>query len=190
MSSGITRGRAGVAMLAGVVAVGAGCQSPSHETGELYGVSEQFDGHVAQHMPLVFAKEQGEPWVVLTLCRKTTDTSRPEMASYNIHVTILSNKAMYDLQDERLEFIADDVRISLARVGMVESVPEEQAANYPISVQDLRTFAAADEVMVRINTADVRMERDLDPTHLAAMDEFYLVCVEQAPAPRHAGVND
>ncbi len=46
-------------MLAGVVAVGAGCQSPSHETGELYGVSEQFDGHVAQHMPLVFAKGAG-----------------------------------------------------------------------------------------------------------------------------------
>ena len=88
------------------------------------------------------------------------------------------------------EFIADDVRISLARVGVVESVPRQQAANYPISVQDLRTFAAADEVMVRINTADVRMERDLDPTHIAALDEFYLVCVEQASAPRHAGVND
>ncbi len=177
-------------MLAGVVAVGAGCQSPSHETGELYGVSEQFDGHVGRHMPLVFEKEPGEPWVVLTLCRKTTDASRPEMASYNIHVTILSDKATYDLGDKRLEFIADGVRISLASGGMVESVPREQAANYPISVQDLRTLAAAADVMLRINTADVRMERDLDPTHLAAMDEFYLVCVEQASAPRHAGVND
>ena len=177
-------------MLAGVVAVGAGCQSPGRETGESYGVSEHFDGHVARHMPLVFEKQQGEPWVVLTLCRKTTDASRPEMSSYNIHVTILSDEATYDLRDKRIEFIADGVRISLARVGKAESVPQEQAGNYPISVQDLRTLADADNVMVRINTADVRMERDLDPTHLAAMDEFYLVCVEQASAPRHAGVND
>ena len=57
-------------------------------------------------------------------------------------------------------------------------------------MQDLRTLAAADKVMVRINTADVRMERDLDAAHRAAMDEFYLECVEQASAPRHAGVND
>ena len=190
MSHGSKRGRVGVALLAGVVALGAGCQSPSHETGDLYGVSEQFDGHVGRHMPLVFVKEPREPWIVLTLCRKTTVTSRPEMSSYNIHVTILSGKETYDLQDKRLEFIADDVRISLARVGMVDTVPHEQAANYPISVQDLQTLAAANDVMVRINTADVRMERDLDPTHLAAMDEFYRVCVEQASAPRHAGVND
>ncbi len=177
-------------MLAGVVAVSAGCQSPSHETGELYGVSEQFDGHVGRHMPIVFAKEQGEPWVVLTLCLNTSDTGRPERSSYNIHVTILSDEPTYELRDKRLEFIADDLRISLARVGKVESVPEEQAANYPISVQDLQALAAANDVMVRINTADVRMERDLNPTHLAAMGEFYLVCVEQASAPRHAGVND
>ena len=57
-------------------------------------------------------------------------------------------------------------------------------------MQDLQTLAAADDVMLRINTAEVNMERDLDATHLAAMDEFYLVCVEQASAPRHAGVND
>ena len=190
MSHGITRGRVGVAILAGVVAVGAGCQSPSHETGELYGVSGHFDGHVGRHMPLVFEKQQGEPWVVLTLCRKTTDASRPEMSSYNIHVTILSDKAAYDLRDKRIEFIADDVRISLARVGKAESASHEQAANYPISVQDLQTLAAADDVMLRINTAEARMERDLDATHLAAMDEFYVVCVEQASGLRHAGVND
>jgi len=190
MSHGITRGRVGVAILAGVVAVGAGCQSPSHETGELYGVSGHFDGHVGRHMPLVFAKQQGEPWIVLTLCRKTMDAGRPEMSSYNIHVTILSDEPMYDLRDKRLEFIADDLRISLARVGKVESVPGEQAANYPISVQDLQTLAAADDVMLRINTAEARMERDLDATHLAAMDEFYVVCVEQASGLRHAGVND
>ncbi len=190
MSHGSTPGRVGVAMLAVVVAVGTGCQSPGRETGDSYSVSEHFDGHVGRHMPLVFAKQQGEPWIVLTLCRKTMDAGRPEMSSYNIHVTILSGKETYDLQDKRLEFIADDVRISLARVGKAESAPGEQAANYPISVQDLRTLAAAAEVVVRINTADVRMERDLDATHLAAVDEFYLECVEQASAPRHAGVND
>ena len=190
MSYGFTRGRVGIAMLAAVVAVGAGCQSPSHQTGDLYRVFEQFDGHVGRHMTLVFAKQQGEPWVVLTLCRKTTDTSRPEMSSYNIHVTILSDEATYDLGDKRIEFIADDVRISLARVGKAESASHEQAGNYPISVQDLRALATADDVTVRINTADVRMERDLGATHLAAMNEFYLECVEQASAPRHAGVND
>ncbi len=177
-------------MLAGVVAMGAGCQSPSHETGELYGVSGHFDGHVGRHMPLVFARQQDEPWIVLTLCLKTMETGRPEMSSYNIHVTILSDMPTYDLGDKRLEFIADDQRISLARVGKVESAPQEQAANYPISVQDLQTLAAADDVMLRINTAEVRMERNLEATHLAAMDEFYLVCVEQASAPRHAGVDD
>ena len=190
MTHGSTPGWIGVAVLAGIVALGTGCQSPSHETGALYGVSDQFDGHVGQHMPLVFEQESGEPWVVLTLCRKETDASRPEMSSYNIHVTILSKKEMYDLQDKRLEFIADDTRLSLARVGNVESAPDEQSANYPINMHDLQTLANADDVTVRISTADVRMERDFDPTHLAAIDEFYLVCVEQASAPRHAGVND
>ena len=91
MSNGITRGRVGVAIIAGVVAVGAGCQSPSHETGELYGVSGHFDGHGGRHMPLGFAKQQGEPWIVLTLCRKTMDRGRQHTPSTNIHVTSLSD---------------------------------------------------------------------------------------------------
>ena len=190
MLDGITRGRAGIVILAAVVAVGAGCQSPGIETGALYGVSDQFAGHVGQHMPLVFEKEAGEPWVVLTLCRRETDASRPEMSSYNIHVTILSGKESYDLGDKRLEIIADDVRFSLARVGKIEAGSDEQAGNYPINMYDLRTLAAADDVTVRINTADVRMERELDTAHLAAIEEFYLVCVEHASSTRHAGVND
>ena len=189
MSHGSTRRRVGVVMLAGVAAVAAGCQSPSHETGELYGVSERFDGHVGQHMPLVFVKERSEPWIVMTLCRKTTDISRPEMASYNLHVAILSRNKKYDLADKRIEFIAGGERISLARVGAADSGPNEQSANYPISLPDLETLANASSVTVRINTTDVQMTRGLDQTHLAAVDEFYLVCVEQG-STRHAGVND
>ena len=105
-------------------------------------MSEHFDGHVGRHMPLVFAKTADEPWVEITLCQNVARESRPEVALYNVHVMILSSKDAYDLQDNRLEFIADGVRISLASGGMVESVPREQAANYPISVQDLRTLAA------------------------------------------------
>ena len=167
----------------------AGCQSPGHETGELYGVSERFEGHVGQHMPLVFAKERSEPWIVLTLCRKTTDISRPEMASYNLHLTILSANEQYDLADNRIEFIADGERISLARVGAADAAPNEQSANYPISMPDLKTLADANGVTVRINTTEVQMTRGLDQTHLAAVDEFFVVCVEQG-STRHAGVND
>lgn len=180
-------GRIAAAVL--LMLTGAGCQSPSHETGEIYGVSEEFEGHVGQHMPLVFAKEQGEPWIVLTLCRKTTDASRPEMASYNVHVAILSSAQQYDLESNRLEFIADGQRISLARAGAIDTGEDVQAANYPIGAPDLKTLADAGSVTVRINLAEGQMTRGLDLTHLAAVDEFYVVCVEGG-SPRHAGVSD
>jgi hypothetical protein len=190
MSQGNTGGRI-VAMLPvlPVLLAIAGCQSPSHDTGELYGVSEKFDGHVGEHMPVVFAKYRGEPGIVLTLCRKTTEASRVEMASYNLHVTILSAKKQYDLEDNRIEFIADGERISLARAGAVGAGPGEHAANYPIGMADIETLAKADHATVRIMTAGAHMTRDLDQTQLAAVDEFYVVCVEPG-ADRHAGVND
>lgn len=190
MPHGSTRRRVGVALLTGVLAAGAGCQTQSRETGAMYEVSERFDGHVGQHMPLVFEGELGTPSIVLTMCRKATDASRPEMASYNIHVKVLSGSKKYDLADNRLEFIADGVRMSLARSGAVDAGRGGQAANYPISAQDIETLAAADEITMRVNTADAHMERHLDAAHLAAVDEFYMVCVEPDETPRHAGIND
>jgi len=190
MLHGITHVRVRLGLLTGVLIATGGCQTPSHETGELYRMSEQFDGHVGRHMPLVFERTHGEPWVEVTLCQNVAGGSRPEVALYNVHVTILSSKDIYDLQDNRLEFIADGARISLARAGAYESDPKQHTANYPISVHDLTTLAGAHEVRIRVNAADVHLDRMLDPTHLAALDEFYFVAVEGGTAPRHAGVND
>ena len=190
MSQGNTHVRIGLGLLVTLMLATGGCQTPSHETGELYGMSEQFDGHVGRHMPLVFEKGDGEPWVEITLCENVASANRSEVALYNIHVTILSSNDKYDLQDNRLEFIADGARISLARAGAYESEPRQHAANYPINVHDLTTLAGAREVRIRVKAADARLDRTLDPTHLAALNEFYTVVVEGRTAPRHAGVND
>ncbi len=190
MLHGNTHLRIGLGLLSGVLLAAGGCQTPSHETGELYGMSEQFDAHVGRHMPLVFEKADGEPWVEVTLCENVAAANRPEVALYNVHVTILSSNDKYDLQDNRLEFIADGARISLARAGAYESGPRQHAANYPINVHDLTMLAGAREVRIRVNTADVHLDRTLDPTHLAALVEFHHVVVEAGTAPRHAGVND
>lgn len=189
MLHGITDVRVGLVLSASVLLATGGCQTPSHETGELYGMSEHFDGHVGRHMPLVFERSHGEPWVEVTLCQNVAE-HRPEVALYNVHVTILSSRDIYDLQDNRLEFIADGARISLARAGAYEAEPRQHAANYPINVHDLTTLAGAREVRIRVKTADARLDRTLDPTHLAALNEFYTVVVEGRTAPRHAGVND
>ena len=189
MLHGITDVRVGLVLSASVLLVAGGCQTPSHETGELYGMSEHFDGHVGRHMPLVFERSHGEPWVEVTLCQNVAE-HRPEVALYNIHVTILSSRDIYDLQDNRLEFIADGTRISLARAGTYESDPKQNSANYPINVNDLATLAGAAEVRIRVNATDIHLDRTFDPAHLAALDEFYVVAVEGGTAPRHAGVND
>ncbi len=190
MLHGVTHMRVGLGLLTGVLLATGGCQTPSHATGELYGMSEHFDGHVGRHMPLVFAKTADEPWVEITLCQNVARESRPEVALYNVHVMILSSKDAYDLQDNRLEFIADGARISLARAGAYESDPKQHTANYPINVHDLTTLAVADEVRIRVNVAERHLDRTLGPTHLAALDEFYVVVVEGGTAPRHVGVND
>lgn len=190
MPHGSTRRTIRVAMLAAVLAAAAGCQSPSHDTGQMYNVSEQFEGHVGKHMPIVFEGELGVPAIEVTMCRKATDASRPEMASYNIHVQIYSSNKKYDLADNRLEFVADGVRMSLARSGAFEAGHGEQAANYPISAKDLETLAAADDITMRINTADTHLERHLDAAQVAALDDFYVVCVAPDTTRRQAGVND
>ncbi len=190
MLHGNTHGRIGLGLLTGVLLAVGGCQTPSHETGELYGMSEQFDAHVGRHMPLVFEKTDGEPWVTVTLCENVAATNRPEVTLYNVHVTILSSNDKFDLQDNRLEFVADGARISLARAGAYESAPKQHAANYPINVHDLTLLAGAREVRIRVKAADVHLDRTLDATHLAALGEFYRVVVEGDSVPRHSGVND
>ena len=190
MLHGNTHVRIGLGLLAGVLFATVGCQAPSHETGELYGMSEQFDAHVGRHMPMVFEKSGKEPWVEVTLCQNVAAANRPEVALYNVHVTILSSDKKYDLQDNRIEFIADGARISLARVGVYQARPKQYAANYPINVHDLATLAGAREVRIRVKAAESHLDRTLDPTHLAALNEFYAVVVEGGTAHRHAGVND
>ena len=124
------------------------------------------------------------PRVVLTLCQNTAD--RPQQ--YNLHVAIMSSKATYELQ--RLDFVADGARISLAPAGAIEARPTEKAANYPINLHDLNTLATARDVKIRFNTAGTQLERVLDPVHVAALDDFYVQCVQEGSAPRHAAVDD
>ena len=172
----------GVVFLAAALLATGGCQSTDAKTGQLYGVSQEFDGHVGRHMPLVFGTKN--PWVVVTLCQNTA--GRP--GHTNIHVEIMSSKELYEL--ERIDFIADGARISLARAGAIEASPDAKAANYPISVHDLETLARARDVKIRINTAGTNLERFLDPMHIAALDDFYKHCVQERSAPRHAALDD
>ncbi len=169
-------------LLAGALIATGGCQSTTHETGQLYGVSQEFDGHVGQHMPLVFGMKN--PRVVVTLCQNTA--GRP--GQYNIHVAIRSSNDRYEPQ--RLDFIADGTRISLAGAGAIEASPKEKAANYPISLHDLETLAGARNVKIRIKTTAAYLERDLAPMHVAALDAFYVQCVQEGSAPRHAALDD
>jgi hypothetical protein len=169
-------------LLAGALIATGGCQSTTHETGQLYGVSQEFDGHVGQHMPLVFGMKN--PRVVVTLCQNTA--GRP--GQYSIHVAIRSSNDRYEPQ--RLDFIADGTRISLADAGAIEASPKEKAANYPISLQDLETLAGARNVKIRIKTTAAYLERDLAPMHVAALDSFYVQCVQEGSAPRHAALDD
>ena len=190
MLHGYTHVRIGLGLLAGVLFATVGCQTPSHETGDLYVMSEQFDNHVGQHMPMVFEKSAKEPWVEVTFCKNVAAVYRPEVAMYNVHVTILSTNDIYDLQDNRIEFIADGARISLARVGAYQARPKQYAANYPINVHDLTTLAGAREVRIRVKAAEAHLDRTFDPTHLAALVEFYAEVVEEGTGTRRAGVND
>ena len=178
----VPRVAVGVVLLAGALLAAGGCQSTGHETGQLYGVSQEFDGHVGRHMPLVFGMKN--PRVVVTLCQNTAD--RPQQ--YNLHVAIMSSKATYELQ--RLDFVADGARISLARAGAIEARPTEKAANYPINPHDLKILAGARDVKIRINTAGTHVDRVLDPVHVAALDDFYVRCVQAGSAPRHAALDD
>ncbi len=172
----------GVVFLAAALLTSGGCQSTGAKTGRLYGVSREFDGHVGRHMPIVLGMKN--PRVVVTLCQNTADRS----GRYNIHVVIMSSKSMYELG--RLDLIADGVRISLARAGAIEAGPDERAANYPINLHDLKTLAGARYVKIRINTAGTQLERTLGPTHIAALDDFYVQCVQESSAPRHAALDN
>jgi len=171
-----------VVLLAGALFAAGGCQSTGAKTGRLYGVSREFDGHVGRHMPLVFGMKN--PRVLVTLCQNTADRS----GRYNIHVVIMSSRSMYELG--RLDLIADGVRISLARAGAIEAGFDEKAANYPINLHDLKTLAGARYVKIRINTAGTQLERTLGPTHIAALDDFYVQCVQESSAPRHAALDN
>jgi len=171
-----------VVLLAGALFAAGGCQSTGAKTGHLYGVSQEFDGHVGRHMPLVFGTKN--PRVVVTLCQNTAG----RLGHTSIHVEIMSSNDLYELT--RIDFIADGARISLARAGAIEASPDVKAANYPISLHDLETLAGARDVKIRINTTGTHLERVLGPMHIAALDDFYVQCVRESSAPRHAALDD